>query len=139
MSFRSRWSLHPNCSFRSQFHKPESRYSSLDCSGQFSGKSYGRDFIFWIYPLDFYYFRGFIHFKQLSMEISLETLMKVQAARVVIGASHYHTEKCAVQDVATYLQQNVLEAIFLEDPVLEIISAAIGKSRKVNGYSLKEN
>ena len=37
----------------------------------------------------------------------------------VIGASHYHTEKCAVQDVAVWLEKNGLQAEFLEDPVLE--------------------
>jgi putative NIF3 family GTP cyclohydrolase 1 type 2 len=37
----------------------------------------------------------------------------------LIGASHYHTEKCAVQDITTFLQENVCQAAFLEDPVLE--------------------
>ena len=36
----------------------------------------------------------------------------------VIGASHYHTEKCAVQDVAKFLEKNGFEAEFLDDPVL---------------------
>jgi putative NIF3 family GTP cyclohydrolase 1 type 2 len=37
----------------------------------------------------------------------------------LIGATHYHTEKCGVQDVAAYLRQNDIEATFLEDPLLE--------------------
>lgn len=36
----------------------------------------------------------------------------------VIGASHYHTEKCAVQDVAEFLEKNGFRAEFLDDPVL---------------------
>jgi len=36
----------------------------------------------------------------------------------LIGASHYSTEKCAVEDVATYLRGDDLEATFLEDPIL---------------------
>lgn len=36
----------------------------------------------------------------------------------LIGASHYHTEKCAVQDVATFLQEKGYQATFLEDPIL---------------------
>ena len=36
----------------------------------------------------------------------------------VIGASHYHTEKCAVQDVAEFLEKNGFQAEFLDDPVL---------------------
>ncbi|KPL24636.1 MAG: hypothetical protein AMJ75_03275 [Phycisphaerae bacterium SM1_79] len=36
----------------------------------------------------------------------------------VIGASHYHTEKCAVQDVATFLAGNGFKAEFVDDPVL---------------------
>ncbi len=36
----------------------------------------------------------------------------------VIGASHYHTEKCAVQDVAKFLEENGFKAEFLDDPVL---------------------
>lgn len=36
----------------------------------------------------------------------------------VIGASHYHTEKCAVQDVAEFLEKNGFKAEFLDDPVL---------------------
>jgi putative NIF3 family GTP cyclohydrolase 1 type 2 len=36
----------------------------------------------------------------------------------VIGASHYHTEKCAVQDVAKFLEMNGFKAEFLDDPVL---------------------
>ena len=36
----------------------------------------------------------------------------------LIGASHYCTEKCAVEDVAAYLRGDGLEATFLEDPIL---------------------
>jgi len=36
----------------------------------------------------------------------------------LIGASHHHTEKCAVQDIAAFLQENGCRATFLEDPVL---------------------
>ena len=36
----------------------------------------------------------------------------------VIGASHYHTEKCAVQDAAKFLEKNGFKAEFLDDPVL---------------------
>ena len=41
----------------------------------------------------------------------------------LIGASHYHTEKCAVQDIAAYLEQNGVQAAFLEDPILEEYSS----------------
>jgi len=37
----------------------------------------------------------------------------------LIGASHYHTEKCAVQDVAALLRSNGFEAEFLDDPILK--------------------
>jgi len=37
----------------------------------------------------------------------------------LIGASHYHTEKCAVEDIALFLEQQGLYSEFLEDPVLE--------------------
>ena len=37
----------------------------------------------------------------------------------LIGASHYHTEKCAVQDVAALLRANGFEAEFLDDPILK--------------------
>jgi putative NIF3 family GTP cyclohydrolase 1 type 2 len=37
----------------------------------------------------------------------------------LIGASHYHTEKCAVQDVEAFLQEKGYQVTFLEDPVLE--------------------
>ncbi len=36
----------------------------------------------------------------------------------LIGASHYHTEKCAVQDIASFLQENNFKAKFLDDPIL---------------------
>ncbi len=36
----------------------------------------------------------------------------------LIGASHHCTERCAVEDVATYLRGNNLQATFLEDPIL---------------------
>lgn len=36
----------------------------------------------------------------------------------LIGASHYCTEKCAVEDVATYVRENGLQSTFLEDPIL---------------------
>jgi len=36
----------------------------------------------------------------------------------LIGASHYHTEKCALEDVAAYLRQHGVDATFLDDPVL---------------------
>ena len=41
----------------------------------------------------------------------------------LIGASHYHTEKCAVQDIAVYLEQNGIQAAFLPDPILEEYSS----------------
>jgi putative NIF3 family GTP cyclohydrolase 1 type 2 len=37
----------------------------------------------------------------------------------LIGASHYHTEKCAVQDVIAFLEKTGLDAEFIADPVLE--------------------
>ena len=37
----------------------------------------------------------------------------------LIGASHYHTEKCAVQDVAAFLRASGFEAEFLDDPILK--------------------
>ncbi len=36
----------------------------------------------------------------------------------LIGANHHCTERCAVEDLATYLRGNNLQATFLEDPIL---------------------
>ncbi len=36
----------------------------------------------------------------------------------LIGASHYNTEKYAVQDIASFLQENNFKAKFLDDPIL---------------------
>lgn len=36
----------------------------------------------------------------------------------LIGGTHYNTEKCAVRDVATFLNEHGIKAEFLEDPVL---------------------
>ncbi len=47
----------------------------------------------------------------------------------LIGASHYHTEKCAVQDVATFLQKNGFKADFVDDPVLGEYSTGNWKNK----------
>ena len=36
----------------------------------------------------------------------------------LIGGTHYNTEKCAVQDVAAFLNRNGVAAQFIDDPVL---------------------
>ena len=43
----------------------------------------------------------------------------VRGAKInLIGGTHYNTEKCAVQDVAAFLNQRGFAAEFIEDPVL---------------------
>jgi hypothetical protein len=37
---------------------------------------------------------------------------------ILIGGTHYNTEKWAVRDVARFLDQNGIPARFVEDPVL---------------------
>lgn len=51
----------------------------------------------------------------------------------LIGASHHCTEKCAVEDVATYLQGNNLQATFLEDPILGDYTKGNWKERESQG------
>ena len=36
----------------------------------------------------------------------------------LVGGTHYNTEKCAVQDVAAFLNRHGFAAEFIEDPVL---------------------
>ncbi|MEW6355971.1 MAG: Nif3-like dinuclear metal center hexameric protein [Planctomycetota bacterium] len=59
--------------------------------------------------------------RDVIREGNLEFHNLAREARVnLIGATHYNTEKWAVQDVARFLKQHGVPARFVEDPVLSI-------------------